>query len=373
MATVDLSDFPPAFRYVANCLAVLVTRDPASAPRLAEVRGAVDDWQAVGAMIARHRVELSVTRVLRQAGWPDVPLELRQSLEQAEKRVLLQGLTQIAQTERVAARLLDEGVRFFVLKGPPLSVALFGAATVRQSRDIDMIVERADIPRAAAVLRELGFERGAAKDASLGSEDDLRKLMEIDHHFKFTHRPTATLLELHWQAVGHDLYPLPVAKLWEERRTVRVHRLELPVLPDDVQMIYLACHGAKHAWFRLKWLLDIAAIVARQEPGDLQRIGIRAREARLGALFSASLLLAHGLLGAPVDASILAAAERDRTARRLARFAIVALSGDGQLGSLMGLRNQFDLRADFTYRWSVLKRLINRRLLREREGVPLPG
>ena len=373
MATVELSEFSPAFRYVAACMSALVNPRIEPGPVLAAAEREITDWGAVGRMIVRHRVELSVARVLRGAGWPGVPAELRRSLEQAERSVVLRSLSQMAQTDRVAARFLEAEVRFFMLKGPPLSVALFGSPTVRQSQDIDLIVDREDIPRAAAILVELGYERGHGDEPATGSARDLEKLMEIDHHFKFMHRQSATLLELHWQAVGHELYPLPVAKLWPSRETVRAHRVALPVLPHDVQMIYLACHGAKHAWFRLKWLLDIAAIVARDEPAVHDRVWRMARDGGVGALFGSSLLLAHGLLAAPVPRAILDAAERDRGARSLARFAIIALAGDGKLTSLTALRNQFGLRGDFAYRWSVFTRLLNRRLLRERESVPLPA
>lgn len=373
MATVDLTEFPPAFRYVAACMSALVNPRIEPGPILAAAGREITDWDAVGVTIARHRVELSIARVMRGAGWPGVPDGLRRALEHAEKSVVLRSLSQMAQTDRVAARFHEGDVRFFILKGPPLSVALFGSPTVRQSQDIDLIVDRADIPRAAAMLGELGFERGPSAEPPSGSARDLEKLMEIDHHFKFMHRQSATLLELHWQAVGHELYPIPVAELWPSRETVRAHRVDLPVLPGDVQMIYLACHGAKHAWFRLKWLLDIAAIVSREEPEVIDHVWRMARAEGLGALFGSTLLLAHGLLAAPVAPAILEAAERNRTARRLARYAIFALSGDGKLTSLMALRNQFDLRGDLAYRWSVLTRLLNRRLLRERESVPLPA
>src|SRR5512134_960421 len=62
-----------------------------------------------------------------------------------------------AATAEATAALGRAGVRCILLKGPVLARWLYDDGTPRPYDDTDLLVSAADRPRAAAVLRELGF------------------------------------------------------------------------------------------------------------------------------------------------------------------------------------------------------------------------
>ena len=67
-------------------------------------------------------------------------------------------------TLRIASALEALGVTNVPLKGPLLARALHGDPAMRSSRDIDVLVARADLPRAADALATLGWRRDRASD-----------------------------------------------------------------------------------------------------------------------------------------------------------------------------------------------------------------
>jgi hypothetical protein len=80
--------------------------------------------------------------------------------------------------------------------------------------------------------------------------------------------------------------------------------------PEDT-LLFLCCHGTKHNWGALSWLVDVAELVRGQSGLDWDavvrwsRVPGRRRPVQLG------LHLAHHLLEAPVPAEVLTEGDRD--------------------------------------------------------------
>ena len=94
-------------------------------------------------------------------------------------------------------------------------------------------------------------------------------------------------LELHWRLTSNPLLmPTDAATLWSRSEQVRVAGANLSTLPDEDLFLYLCVHGSVHMWFRLKWLVDIAALLQQLRPEAIDRIARRARSSWSGSLIS---------------------------------------------------------------------------------------
>jgi hypothetical protein len=126
-------------------------------------------------------------------------------------------------------------------------------------------------------------------------------------------------------------------------------------------------HGACHAWERLQWLADVAAIL--RGPGAIEQALAKADAARLGAAVRHALILAHDWLGLPVAERELAKARADTRVRRLDRILAHFYAGSAwhQMPSRASRRGlmrysvrarfyRFSLRTDFHYWMSEAKR-----------------
>src|SRR5690606_18055592 len=98
-------------------------------------------------------------------------------------------------------------------------------------------------------------------------------------------------------------------------------------LAPEAAFLYLCLHGAQHAWSRLKWLADVAALVAKLDEAELTRRYAAARARGLHRAMGQALLLAERLFGVPAPAAVREDAARDAALRWLVDVAVRCMTG----------------------------------------------
>ncbi len=198
---------------------------------------------------SRHRVAPAVRHELLRCGI-EVPEEVRSALDSAYRDAATAALAQKGETLRIAAIFERERIPFAVLKGWPLAESCMGSAALRQAKDLDLLVAPDDAERGMEALTRAGYLRVIGADAETAKDAML-------------FRPeTGVELELHWRALAQLDMP---GLLPREAAPAGC----APVPGMAAHLAYLAAHGTVHAWDRLKWLLDIRAIVARRSEAEL--------------------------------------------------------------------------------------------------------
>jgi len=357
MATpLHLSRFSPPFRFLAECLGRLADPDSDRARVVDGERWAGLDWTLVGELAARHRVEAALARVLEEAGWREIPDGLRAALKSSGRREAVRALVQTAESERVAVEMHRRDIRFFILKGIPLGHLLFASAAVRQSKDIDLLVDAADMDRAIACLEDLGFDQLERERELARTPRQREAFMRMRSDLGFLNPATKALVELHWRPAAPELFPFDMEAAWRSREIVRPNKAEMPILPPASQFLYLACHGAGHAWFRLKWLLDIAAMLNRMSAADLAAIWADSKRQRLDAVVGSATVLAAALLGARIEPALLEEMAANPRARRLVDLSEKALKRPHPKEySLLMLINRLRLKPGLNYLGGVAR------------------
>jgi putative nucleotidyltransferase-like protein len=333
--------------------------DAAGRTEIARRAAAVRDWQRFLDWVGRHGVAPLVCANLRAAGLDLVPGELFRALEDRERGNRLRVFGQIAEAARVTRVLADAGIRAMMVKGPPLAALAFDDVTLRWSRDIDLLIDPAHVEEADRLLIAAGYRRFAPDFALTKPQQQLFLKMRCE--FAYYHEPSDVILELHWRLTSNRrLMPLHEYAVWGHAKSVRVGGATFSTLSDDELLLYLCVHGAIHVWFRLKWLADVAALLRQMPEEVLERAASRAAALGLERILHQSLLLAHALFAAPVPPPLLAAASRDRAARRLARAACRAINWRESPGepartpwfNLWVSGQAFRLKSGLSYRWA---------------------
>ncbi len=264
------------------------------------------DWRGFVTRARWHGVHGTIYPVVAAQLRPAIPEEPWNWLRRLSNGQARHNLA-VAETLADVAEVFDrEGVGYTVIKGLPLAQKLYGTITARRCRDIDLLVRPADFERARALLEGLGY---ASKHGFTAAQDrvwlrhaadlpmvnaDRRVLVELHHLFEM--RPAAAARQC-------------VADLLACSRPSSVARFEVPAPLGPELIPYLAWHGSKHAWFRLFWLLDIAALELRAGIDDREAIwdaAVRLRQERALAL---AWWLSAALFGVPGVAPHVSAAE----------------------------------------------------------------
>jgi hypothetical protein len=312
---------PREFQLVAACC-----RWPPSPERDSAVLAAASgvDWSLAARIAARHRVEALVWNALRQAG-AAVPEEVGEALRAASERIMRQNLFLAAESLRLAASLDEAGIRHLFVKGVSLGLLAYGSIGPKMGWDIDLLVPHEAVEGAARVLEAAGY-RLASPEGARGRE----RLGLWHSHWKESvwTRPDGRLtVELHSRLNDNPML-LPGVGPDSPGRPVEISRGRfLRTLRSDELFAYLCVHGASSAWFRLKWIADVGALIGGCPPAEIERLYRRSQALGAGRAPAQALLLCERLFATALPPALAAELRSDRVNRWLLAVALRKLAG----------------------------------------------
>ncbi|MFD1707985.1 nucleotidyltransferase family protein [Siminovitchia sediminis] len=246
-------------------------------------------WEQFLKMAVHHRLfPLLYVRISEQK-YNFIPKHVVDSLEELYRKSTFRMLHLCGVMEHISRLFSNKNIRSLFLKGPILAHELYGDLSLRTCSDIDLLVSFEDLEKAEHLLLEQGYE----KDEYIQSL--LNDWTWRHHHFTYYHRDTGTKVEIHWR-----LNPFPSTEpsfneLWERKKKTDLICHPTYYLGDEDLFFALMTHGARHAWSRLRWLVDIH----RMAKNDIQwaRIIKHIQKFRYGHVSAQAFTLATKVLG----------------------------------------------------------------------------
>jgi hypothetical protein len=249
----------------------------------------LDLWKRLIPLAKWHAVEALLFASLRSQPRESLPLDpesrLRANYEwNARKNLYLSG--QLLQISRLFAR---KGILAVPVKGPLLASAAYGDVGLRTFSDLDFVVRRQNVLSARDILLEAGFQMysgvhwpsNAAYLRSINSE--------------FTMCKGEISVDLHWRLLpAYFPFHLDSESLWADVITQTIGGTKVPAFSPEHQLLYLAAHGTKHYWAKLRWACDMARFL-QVEQLDWSRVHELSRAAGNPNILSHALALVRNL------------------------------------------------------------------------------
>ena len=209
------------------------------------------DWAYFDALLKQHRIQPLLLRALRSLEPGKYPeLDRYRAMQGKLTRDSMARLQTLA---AVNAAFSDSGIRLLSMKGPLLSVELYGDPSMRSSRDLDLMVDQGDLKRAGAILEGMGFVR---KENPYAATPLRYKFFEkIEHEKHEVYHKGELCLELHWQSDYQTDQSFDA--LWAGREERQLLGRSIAVMGPADRFPALIIHAAEHGFLRLRWLLDL--------------------------------------------------------------------------------------------------------------------
>jgi hypothetical protein len=253
------------------------------------------DWASFAACARRHRVGAFLHHRLPAAAKERLPEGSLAEFARAAERAVQRGLVQSAELVRIARALEEAGVGVTSVKGPLLAVQLYGELGQRHSGDLDLVVAQAEVERADAVLQAKGYRR-TEPDFVLTPRQQSAHL-HFHRENEYLNPSSGFKLELKWRLYG------PTGGCGAEREWREVAGSRVATLAPGANAIYLFAHGARHGWFRLFWLVDVALLL--QDDGvDWAEAAENARRSGVRRSLLQGAVLARDLMGVPMPPAL---------------------------------------------------------------------
>lgn len=269
-----------------------------------------------------HRVQGLVWRGVRDRG-ANLPGSVAEALAKDAAEIAAANLRSTAECGKLQQRFDEAGIPLLFVKGLTLAAVVYGDAWSKSAVDIDVLVASKDLPRAAALLMQCGYTLlSPAKPAALPAAHRWGK------ESSWVHAGIGVQVDLHTRLSDNSRLIAGIGLQSPQQSVAIVKDVSLPTLADEHLLAYLAVHGASSAWFRLKWVTDLAALLHDRTAVEVTKLYHRSQELGAGRAAAQALLLAHRLYGSlehcPGLRSALAA---DPRSRWLYRQALRQLAG----------------------------------------------
>lgn len=245
---------------------------------------------------------------------------LKTELAASHQVNVFRNLALAAELVALCKRFAANQILAVPLKGPALAALAYGDVGLRAFADLDLFVRREQVIPARDLLREAGFEMYSKVHHS----SDAAYLRSINAEFTMCRGNTS--VDLHWRVLP-DFFPfhLDSESLWAGVTTQRLAGHHLPAFSPEHQLLYLAAHGAKHYWAKLRWACDFAKFL-QVVPVDWSRTLELAQAAGKPLMLTHALALVRKLfhLELPAAAARLVDAKAEDLAERVCAWIIAS-------------------------------------------------
>jgi hypothetical protein len=287
------------------------------ADQIQQAAARVMNWQAFLEMVSRHRVAAPVATNLRRHAPGVVPAEWRLALAKQEVRACEGALMHAGELARLGRVLSKNDIAVLPLKGALLSLRLFGDIGMRGVRDIDLLVQPVDLWRTDELLRDAGYARTYPDFALTPPMRDAA--LRVAHHFTYAQNTTGLLVELHWR-LNHWTANL-MTQLWEQCGQREWMGTQWKDLTTEQLLALLCDHGARHKWSSIKWLADVAGLIARTPEEAWQAVLTTANQYDVERSLAQAALLSGWIFSIPLPTPLSELIARETATSRLAAMA----------------------------------------------------
>lgn len=289
------------------------------------------DWDRFMRLARFHRVQGLVSDCLRSTDTP-VPSAVADALGADTESIVAANLHIAAECRELRSEFETAGISLLFVKGLTVGALAYPKPLLKMGWDIDLLIGPDRLADAVELLRRRGYRQVVPTEGT-----DAQSWHRRRKESEWSLGP-GLHVELHTR-LADNVRLIPRLNVNSPRQLVQIMPgTSLPTLAGDELFAYLCVHGASSAWFRLKWITDLAAILHRVEAQGIERLYERSQKLGAGRAAAQALLLADNLYGSLRGTDLRSKLERDWTGRRLAAAAYrqVALNDTEPTAALLG-------------------------------------
>jgi hypothetical protein len=323
-------------------------------------------WPAFLSLARFHRVQALVWHCLRTLDVA-VPSGAAETLDVEAKRIAATNLRMAVECRRLLESFSERRIPLLFLKGLSVAALAYRDPFLKMSWDIDVLIAPTDLNGASEVLFGDGYQLTTPRRTALPAWHEREK------ESVWKKMSEGFTLELHTRLADNRRLVPEITTQSPSQDVEIAPGTILPTLGPDELFAYLCVHGASSAWFRLKWVTDLAALLHAQRPQEIGRLYRRSQELGAGRAPAQALLLADALYGT-LDSSpgLKGELERGRSNCLLFRAALAELGGQADpveptqraLGTATIHWTQLFLRPGIGFKASELARQVRRAFAR---------
>jgi hypothetical protein len=256
------------------------------------------DWEKIYQLACFHQIRPLILRGVTQ--YPDcsIPDSILLKLKQNAQQLAFHGLHQTTELRRLLNLYKQNDILAIPYKGVWLAHTYYGDFGMREFSDIDLFVYEKDIPAIKKIMFAESYQ--PYLKMTEGQEKMMMHILcEYNFFFYDENGQRLFLIEPHYKSNG-----LPDGVTYLTLNDLK-HRLKETTFanttiqhftPEDDLILTVIHHGMKEGWASLKYILDVYAIIQKDENTlDWAYILNQAQKQKITTTLNVGLFLVHHL------------------------------------------------------------------------------
>jgi len=217
-----------------------------------------------------------------QTPTPAAAAAAQKNLVNIQKTALLEKTSRTFMVEealRICQTLTLSNLPALIIKGPILSLQLYGSPIVREYTDIDIIVDTQNFITIDQIMHQLGYRADPESQIKqLAFLEHPKSYIQKPHHIVYKNPSHPYRIEIHTEIFNSQLFN---RELFTDRKTCDYYTIQnifsraetltyketlFPAVSKVDHLLFMIAHGTKHGWSQLHWVLDAAALLTTPEP-----------------------------------------------------------------------------------------------------------
>ncbi len=195
-------------------------------------------------------------------------------LKKMSKRSHIHNFKKATLLKELIVLLREHQIPFVVLKGIPLSIQLYQHFSVKQSSDIDILIDIADYKKVHTLMGDAGFTSKYRFNA-----------LNVLNYNDFVYKKNGLYVELHSRFFNNRwLFPFKKEYI-TDTSLVSLGTEAVPVLRNSVYYLYLIVHSKKHNYQRIAWTYDALKFKGIMSEQDMDEARCLAESVGLKRIF----------------------------------------------------------------------------------------
>jgi len=259
----------------------------------------IKDWDKLLDDADNHKVTELVFDTVRKTANEGVPENVICRLKQAYYKTLLCNICFLGETEEILKDLTTHKIRCVVLKGVHLAERLYNDSGLRNSGDIDLLVEESSIDKAKDVLLRQGYIEVVEKEIN-------ETCSKHHYHLRKNTSKGPIVVELHFHLTRYSNKYINLSEIWSRATTKAVGKAVRSDLAASDLIFYLCVHSADHGFHTLRTVLDVDQVLKMEGKSvDWKQLVENVKRYRISTRVYVSLYYAISLIKVSVPGWVL--------------------------------------------------------------------
>lgn len=266
------------------------------------------NWKNLLNLAKQHGVTCIFYQQIKASYSDNIPSDIFSFLKQTYLQNSHKNLKFTGELLRLVNLFEKENIPVISFKGSVLAQLAYHNLGVREFEDLDLLIKEEQLLLCDILLKNEGY-----LPQFQFTNQQLSIYQKLRSEFIYWHPQKDITIDLHWSLLPKYFSFSDEAEfIWQNYQQVLLNNHQIKTLTNELNILFLCSHGAKHDWLYLCWIIDLATFINKYPNLDWDYIILQIGNMATKKMLLLGLYLTDNLFRISLPQSIIKLIEKEQ-------------------------------------------------------------